>query len=231
MTKLTVLSGLILCWLQTGVLAMGNADPLISKVVIDQFETRDAAHHRPLVLEAQGWVGYDLHKLRWKADLEWVEAELEEAVVQVLYSRAADAYWNWQIGWQYQGRPRPEQHALVLGVQGLAPYWLETDAALLFGKQGQVSAQLKLEQEVMLTQRWVLIPELGAQWQRRVEPGMGSGADLSLGLRLAYEIRREFAPYVGLVWQRRLAGLAEAARRTDEAMSETQWVAGVKLWF
>ncbi len=229
MTKIAMLSGLVLFWMGAGVLAMGEADPLLSKVVIDQLEIRDAAHHRPLVLEAQGWTGYDLHKLRWKADLEWVEEELEEAVVQVLYSRAADPYWDWQIGWQYQNRPRPERHALVLGVRGLAPYWLETDAALLFGKQGQLSAQLKLEHEVMLTQRWVLIPELAAQWQRRVAPGQGSGSDLSLGMRLAYEIRREFAPYVGLIWQRRFAGRAEVV--AGEAVSETQWVAGMKFWF
>ncbi len=231
MNKMTILLGLILSWLSAGALAMGEADPLLSRVVIDQLEIRDAAHHRPWVLEAQGWTGYDLHKLRWKADLEWVESELEEAVVQVLYSRAADPYWDWQIGWQYQSRPRPEQHALVLGVRGLAPYWLETDAALLLGKQGRMSIQLKLEHEMMLTQRWVLIPELSTQWQRRIEPGLGSGADLALGVRLAYEIRREFAPYLGLVWQRRLTGRAQMARQAGEAVSETQWVAGVKLWF
>ena len=83
----------------------------------------------------------------------------------------------------------------------------------------------------MLTQRWVLIPELGMQWQRRVAPEMGSGFDLFLGARLAYEIRREFAPYVGLIWQRQFAGSADVMHQTGAAVSATQWVAGVKFWF
>jgi len=62
--------------------------------------------------------------------------------------------------------------------------------------------------------------------------GIGSGfSDLELGLRLRYEFRREFAPYVGLHWERKFGRTADLARDAGDDPDELQLVAGFRLWF
>ena len=86
----------------------------------------------------------------------------------------------------------------------------------------------------MLTQRWVLSPELEANLYAKddEEAGVSAGlSDLSLGLRLSYEIRREFAPYVGVNWSKKFGGTADYARAEGEDIEDVRFVAGVRIWF
>lgn len=220
--------------LSVNVQAGGMDDPLLTKVIIDQLESRIGDGANLTVLEAEAWVGYDLHKLWFKTDLEKVGSELEEVEVQALYSRAVHPYWDIQIGWRHDSKPKSTQNWLAVGMQGVAPYWVETDAALFLEESGQVNARVSFEQELMLTQRLVLIPELEANWfsQRDDETEVGSGlSDVSFGLRLGYELRREFTPYVGVNWQHKFGGTADYARVAGESVSDTQFVIGLKAWF
>ncbi len=60
----------------------------------------------------------------------------------------------------------------------------------------------------------------------------GSGlSDGQAGLRLRYEIRREFAPYIGVNWTKSFGNTADFVRDHGEPTSDTQWVAGVRAWF
>ena len=64
------------------------------------------------------------------------------------------------------------------------------------------------------------------------EFGVGAGVnDVELGLRLRYEIRREWAPYVGVSWVRKVGRTADLARREGEVVGDVSFVAGVRLWF
>ena len=64
------------------------------------------------------------------------------------------------------------------------------------------------------------------------ENGIGSGlSDVDLGLRLRYEIRREFAPYVGISWLRKIGDTAKFARREGDRVSSTSLVLGMRIWF
>ena len=64
------------------------------------------------------------------------------------------------------------------------------------------------------------------------ENGIGSGlSDVELGLRLRYEIVREFAPYVGVEWARKFGDTARFARAAGEDRSGASFVMGVKAWF
>ena len=53
-------------------------------------------------------------------------------------------------------------------------------------------------------------------------------SDVEFALRLRYEIRRQFAPYLGLVWVRRFGDSTVAPAH---AGSDTQLVAGLRVWF
>jgi copper resistance protein B len=212
----------------------GADDPLLTKVMIDQLEWREADGDNPVVLEADAWIGKDLHKLWFKADVEHVSDELEEANLQALYSRAIAPYWDFQIGWRHDFKPKPTRDWLAVGFKGLAPYFFEVDATAFVGEAGQIAANLNAEYEFMFTQRVVLSPEIDLNFYREKDPehGIGSGlSDMQAGLRLRYEIRREFAPYVGVNWVKKFGGTADFARDEGEPTSDVQLVAGIRAWF
>lgn len=214
--------------------SMGEDDPFVNKITIDQFETRNADGSNPTILEADAWFGYDFNKLWLKFDIEKVGSELEEAEIQLLYSRAVDPYWDFQIGLRHDNKPKPSENWLVLGFEGLAPYWIETDAALFITDDSQINARITLEYEMMFTQRLVLIPEFTMNLYTQDDDAgeIGSGlSDMSLGLRLGYEIRREFAPYIGIHWSKKFGGTADHAREAGEKVSDTQFLMGIRMWF
>ena len=123
---------------------------------------------------------------------------------------------------------------MVFGVQGLAPYRFGVQAAAFVSERGKVSARAELEYELLLTQRWILQPRFATNFalQEVREQGVGRGVnDVELGLRLRYEIKREFAPYVGASWQNRYGGAARFARERGEDVGGWRLVAGVRMWF
>jgi copper resistance protein B len=119
-------------------------------------------------------------------------------------------------------------------LQGLAPYFFEIDAAVYVGEQGRTAARFSADYDMLITQRWVLQPEIELELYGKDDPanGLGSGlADAELGLRLRYEIRREFAPYIGIHWERKFGRTADLAREAREDLDEVSFVAGLRAWF
>ena len=183
------------------VLAGAKDDPLLTKVLIDQLEVRNADDGNPWVLDGQGWIGKDLQKLWLKVEVERNDGETEEAELQALYSQAIAPFWDIQVGLRQDFQPSPNRSWAVIGLQGLAPYLFEIDTALFVGESGRTALRLKAEYELLFTQRLILTPEIEANFYGKndEELGIGSGlSDLNTGLRLRYEIRREFAPYIGV---------------------------------
>ena len=209
-------------------------DPLLSMVVVDQLEVQVGDGDDPLVWEAEGWVGYDLNKLWIKTDGEYLDNRVEELEVQALYSRAIAPFWDFQVGWRGDLRPTPERNWLAVGFKGLAPYFFDVDVAVFVGESGQTSARLAAEYEIMLTQRLILVPDIEVNLYGRddQEVGIGSGlSDIEAGLRLRYEISREFAPYVGINWKHLYGDTADYARQEGEDTDDVRVVVGIRLWF
>ena len=209
-------------------------DPLLMKVMVDQFEKRHTDGHDPWVLEADAWIGWDLHKAWFKIDAEQEDGKLEEFELQALYSRAIDPYWDVQIGWKHDNKPKPDKDWLAIGFKGLAPYWIEVDIAAFISDNGQINARASAEYEWMLTQQWALSTEAEVNFfskdDERREIGSGL-SDTQLGLRLRYEIQREFAPYIGVNWTRQYGETADHAEESGEDSNDIQMVTGVRFWF
>jgi len=226
---------LVFLLVSANVMAGGRGDdPLLMKVMIGQFEKRSTDGPDPLVIEAQGWIGKDLHKFWVKAEIEQVDGKTEENELQFLYSKAIDTYWDLQVGLRHDDRPSPDRDWLAIGVQGVAPYFFEVDAAFFIGENGQTAARLEAEYEAMITQKLVLSPEIELNFHGKNDEavGVGSGlSDVELGLRLRYEIKREFAPYIGLNWTKKYGNTADYARAEGEDTSDTQFVVGFRAWF
>ena len=215
-------------------MAGAKDDPLLAMLKFDQLETRQADAANPLVLEADAWVGYDLHKLWLKMEFEHVDKHTEEAELQALYARAIVPYWDLQLGLRKDFRPQPSRNWAVIGVQGLAPYYFEIDTALFIGESGRTALRLEVEYELLFTQRIILSPliELNIHGQTDAATGVGSGlSDAEIGLRLRYEIRREIAPYIGVNWVRKFGKTADFAKLEGDDSRDTQLVLGLRLWF
>ncbi|HFQ90144.1 MAG TPA: copper resistance protein B [Desulfobulbus sp.] len=209
-------------------------DPLLTRVLVDQAEVRAGDGDDPLAWDAEGWTGYDLNKLWIKTDGDYVDGAVEEAELQVLYSRAVAPFWDLQAGWRGDLRPRPDRNWLALGVKGLAPYFFDIDAAVFVGESGRTAARLQAEYEILFTQRLILVPDFELNLYGRDDPatGIGSGiSDLELGLRLRYEIRREFAPYVGINWIHLYGRTADYAREEGSDADDFRFVVGIRAWF
>jgi copper resistance protein B len=205
-------------------------------VSADRFEYVGSGAHDQVRWDLDIWHGGDLNKL-------WVKTEGERGVdgsgtesfeVQALYSRAISPYFDLQLGVRQEFRPSPQRTHAVIGLQGLAPYWFEVDVAAFVSERGDVTARAEIEYELLLTQRLILQPrvELGFAAQRVAERAIGSGlTGVEAGLRLRYEIRREFAPYVGVEWHRTLGDSRALARALGDDLADRVWVSGIRFWF
>jgi copper resistance protein B len=209
-------------------------DPLLSSVMIDQLEVRNTDGPNQGVLEGQTWIGHDLHKLWLKTDFERRDSMTESAEVQALFSTAIAPFWDIQAGVRHDSKPTPTRDWGVIGVQGLAPYRFDIDTALFVGESGRSAVRLKAEYDLLFTQRLILAPnvEINLYGQNDAETGVGSGlSDAEAGLRLRYEIRREFAPYIGINWNKKFGNTADFARASGESVHDTQWVVGLRIRF
>lgn len=212
-------------------------DPLLFSLMVDKLEMRSADGSNPVEWDADAWVGKDLNKLWFKTEGEYRDEIIEKAEFQALYSRAVDPNWDMQVGARkdtYQEPGKPDRNWLALGFKGLAPYNFEVDAALFLGEEGRSSLRFKTEYEILLTQKLVLVPELEMDFFGTNDPATQTGSGLSeteLGVRLRYEIKREFAPYIGVNWSKLWGKTADYAREEDEDFDDVQFVTGISFWF
>jgi len=135
---------------------------------------------------------------------------------------------------RHDGGLGPSRDWLALGVAGLAPGFVELETSLYYGEGGRSALRLATQRDLMLTQRMILQPQLELAAYGRDDPQkqIGAGlANLAAGLRLRYEWRREFAPYVGVRWVNHFGDTAELRRAAGEKTDEWQWLAGVRAWF
>lgn len=204
-------------------------------VLIDQLEY---VRSRPgsdegMAWDAQIWVGRDYNKLWLKSEGERIGGS-SSGRLEALWSRAVAAFWDAQVGVRHDFGGGPSRQWLAAGIQGVAPYLFDVEATAYVGQEGRTAARLSAEYSFRLSQVAFLTPEIETNLYGKSdrERGLGSGfSDVSLGLRLRYEIRREIAPYIGISWTRRLGQTADLAREAGESRSERQLVAGVRLWF
>lgn len=202
-------------------------------VAFDQLEWRDTDQDNALAWEGRAWFGNDYDKALLKTEGERFDGEVE-GEAELLWDRVISRWWSLQAGVAHDFGEGPSRTWAAFGVQGLAPYWFEVEALAYLGEEGRTAARFSVEYEMFLTQRWVLQPKLDLQLYGKDDPASGNGSgfsDAELGVRLRYEIRREFAPYVGVLWSRKFGETADLAREHDIDAGETQFIAGLRMWF
>ena len=203
-------------------------------VLFDQLEWQGDKSGNGVSWDARGWIGRDLNRLWFRAEGEADAGRPGDAEVQLFYGRAFARWWDVVVGLRQDLRPGPAQSWLAVGVQGLAPYWFDVEATAYLGAGGQTAARLKAEYELLFTNRLALQPlvEVNLYGRTNAERGIGAGvSSFDAGLRIRYELRREFAPYLGVTGHSRFGETAGFAEAAGESTSGRRFVAGLRLWF
>ena len=205
-----------------------------SFVLFDQLEYQNADEGSVLAWDASGWVGGDIDRLWWRTEGERTNGTTEAAEVQAFWGHAIGPWWESVLGVRQDFKPGSPQTWAAAGVQGMALYNFEAEATAYLGENGQSAARLEGEYDILLTNRLILQPRAEANFYGKNDTsrGYGSGlADVDLGLRLRYEVVRQFAPYIGVSWSKVYGNTADYVREEGGDSSEARFVAGVRMWF
>jgi copper resistance protein B len=205
-----------------------------SLVLFDHLEWQSDGTASVLAFEAQGWVGGDLNRLWFRTDGTGADGRMNDAMAEVFYGRAFARWWDVVAGVRQDVEPGPARTWAAVGLQGLAPYWFEVDATAYIGDSWRTRLHLSADYDLLLTNRLMLQPAAALDAFGKADPERNIGAGLSAveaAIRVRYEIRREFAPYAGVVWQWRTGDTADLARAAGEPVSETRIVVGARVWF
>ncbi|MGV8922058.1 MAG: copper resistance protein B [Thermomonas sp.] len=202
--------------------------------LIDRLEFSDANPGTALGWEASAWIGGDVQRLWLRTEGEAVDGRVEHGDVEVLYGRGVRAWWDVVAGIRQDVGVGPSRTWAAFGVQGLAPYKFEVAATAYVGEGGRTSARVEAEYDTLFTNRLILQWRAEANAYGKADPlaGIGSGlSTLETGLRLRYEVTRQFAPYIGIEHERALGNTADLRRAGGHGASDTRVVAGVRVWF
>jgi len=210
------------------VYAAGADDPLRTMLIVDKLEILNNDENSR-VWEGSFYIGYDIDKLYVYSDGEATKEGLDVSQNELVYSRAIAPFWDIQAGIAYDKNANATKTWGEIAIAGLAPYYFEARAALFFNGDGNFGLRLDAEYEALLTQRLILTPSLEAEFYTKDDPELQLGSGLSsleAGLRLRYEIVREFAPYIGVTWEKTFGNTNEY-----NPIDETNLLLGIRLWF
>ncbi|MGE3142898.1 MAG: copper resistance protein B [Hyphomonadaceae bacterium] len=213
----------------------GHGHGVFSKVMLTLAEHQARDGEDGYRWEGEAWIGGDRHRLVIKSQGEGAtRSGVEAAEAQLLYSRAMTPYFDLQAGLRQDLTPGRNRAFAALGLEGVAPYWIDVAAAVFIADHGDVLGRLEGAYDLRLTQRLILQPRMEANLAARDAPENHIGAGVSnveFGLRLRYEIARRFAPYIGVSFDRKVGATADYARAAGEDPSVASLVVGLRAWF
>ncbi len=206
-----------------------------ASVMIDELEYRPRGGKDGYAWDGRFWYGGDIDRLALSTEGEGrFGAAPESAELRAVWRHALDPWFNLELGVRHDFRPDPERSYAVIGIEGLAPYWFEVSGHVFVSDKGDVHLRAEAEYDQRITQRLIFQPraEIDAALQDVPELGIGAGFEsVELGARLRYEFARQFAPYAGIHWERRLGETARLARARGEGASSLAAVVGIRAWF
>jgi copper resistance protein B len=209
-------------------------NPLVAMVMADELEWQSGPGADGLAFDGYAWIGRDDARLWLRTEGSRTRAASDEVRTELLGWRPVGAWWNVVGGVRHDTGAGPSRTYALVGLQGTAPYRAGIDADLVAGEGGQFGARVEGEYRLLVTNRLILTPRVEVEaWGRDdAATGIASGlAGVEAGLRLRYEFRREFAPYLGVEWRTALGDTADLARAAGDDVRERRVVAGLRLWF
>ncbi|WP_201551535.1 copper resistance protein B [Psychrobacter fjordensis] len=185
--------------------------------------------------EATGWYGTDSNRIRLRTEGSAQTKDNKEidSLSSLAYWKPLSIFWNGEAGVAYD--TENDNAAVMAGIVGTAPYFIETDARAYLYTDGQLRLDLGAEYEWRLDQHWVVIPEMGltAFSKDDHDNGITKGFnEMEAEVRLTYEtFSRQLTPYVGVSYETALGKARGQRRQEDESVDNSSLTAGVKFWF
>ena len=211
-----------------------------SKFLIDQLEAIFGDGGEGYFWNGQFWYGGDIDKfvLSTEGDGSFRDG-VDQAEVQALWSHAIDPWFDLRAGVRQDFGQSYDRTHLVLGVQGLAPYWFQIEAAAFLSAEGEVTARFEGEYDLRITQQLIVQPrlELNLSLQDMPDIRIGSGVSTAaLGARLRYELFPSgglavIAPYVGVEYEQAFGRTKDFRIAAGEDAGGVRFVMGVRTWF
>jgi copper resistance protein B len=211
---------------------MGNG--IMMSVMFNQLEVAHSQGKTEGGYDIDAWVGSDWNRLALKAEGDTSNSKLEEARTELLWRKPVDIFWNTELGVRQDSGKVKGRTWLALGLNGISPYWLDLGGTVYVSDENRAALRLEATYDWRITQRLILQPTIETNIYSKDDPerDVGKGfSDLQAGLRLRYDITRQFAPYVGVETVHQYGKTAELLRANNEPTSKTVAVAGVRLWF
>ncbi|MFN3586230.1 MAG: copper resistance protein B [Moraxellaceae bacterium] len=203
------------------------------KLMLDRLEWQRHDGETAQAWKGGFWWGGDRHRLVFTSEGEREDGHIESET-QLLWRRAHSPWWDTVLGLRHDEGEGPSRTWLAAGMQGLLPFFIDTEVTLFAADGGHTALRLEAEYEARLTNRLILQPDIALDIYGRDDAGAGVArgpAQLEAGLRLRYEVRREIAPYLGIEWQRALADTADLRRAAGRRVSGAAAVLGLRLWY
>ncbi|NRD69977.1 copper resistance protein B [Psychrobacter okhotskensis] len=185
--------------------------------------------------EAEGWYGTDSNRitLRTEGSAQTKDDKEIDSLTSLAYWKPLGIFWNGEAGIAYD--TQNDKSAVMAGIVGTAPYFVETDARAYLYTDGQVRLDLGTAYEWRLDQHWVVIPEieLTAFSKEDTDNGITKGFnEFETEVRLTYEtLNRQLSPYVGFSYESALGDARDLRRQQNQAVDSSSVTAGLMFWF
>lgn len=177
--------------------------------------------------------GTDENRIMLKTEGQYLGGKGENAEVQVLYDRPITEFFDFQVGMRQLFVPIGRTY-FAIGVQGILPWFIDTEATIFVSTKGQPSARVKAAVDWAWTGQIYSRPsiELNAYGsddpQAHTYAGMGT---MRLALQTRYQVTDQFAPYVELGWEKAFGQTGNALRQSGERSDTAYAVVGLRLLY
>lgn len=204
-------------------------------LLVDQLEGRlGFAEGNSFRWEATGWAGTDENRVWLLSEGRLSNGQLDDGIQQLLYGRAITTYFDALVGTRWDLDSSLTRGWGAIGIQGLAPLFFKVSAIGYISGEGHLAARLEASYDLLITQRLILQPQFEMNFYTKDDPARSVGAGLSeldVGLRLRYEITRQFAPYIGITYFGRYGATADYIRAAGGSTQQVRFTAGLRTWF
>lgn len=209
-------------------------------LLFDQLEYQRVRNVDALSWNVLGWYGQDVNRVWVKSEgtqYPSTSAGGGEADLQVLYGRLISPFFDLQTGLRYEEHNEqnrtPARGFLVLGLQGLSPYSFDLEPTLFLSNRGKLVFRFSGTYDILLSQRLILQPRVDTEIAASGDKDFGAPRgvnEVGTSARLRYEIRREFAPYLGVGYQQSYDLRRTRILNEGGSPNGLQLVFGVRMW-
>lgn len=248
LSKILSLLGLTLSTLSVSVFAAPNEydekQPMVMHPSViwglqfEELELRlDEGNDKFGVWNADAFIGTDEFKLRWISKGEYSDEDngYEQLENHLVGQIPVSKFFDVKAGFRFDTPEGPNTSYALIGLSGLAPYWFEIDTNIYLSDNGDLSADLDAEYELLLTNRLILTASLDADiaFSEDKEIALGKGLrSTETGLRLRYDLfGRQFSPYIGVVQEQLWGDTASFIRQNGGESHDVLMVVGAKIMF